>query len=843
MKRDSRACHRTSHSLPLYADGVLSPAESTSVESHLATCSDCRERLAADKRLATALTIGRTADVSALAPAVRRRVWERIERERRWLPVQRSAQRIGKAALAFAGVVCLALFVAAIVAVGRPIVEERAAGIRPTTTAAPRPTPSWPGPIAITVHNGGQEDRFDPGSPGFDALAASLQAVVSRTLPDAPAAIADPDAEAKRLKSERTAIEVAYLGSGVSAEIWMLIPLDEAPESRALTVLVGDGQRYSRAVAIEAGEELVGLRKVLGVREPSPSEPTDVPVVPAPTTADSRTVADDGAWEKVARSVTGVETILRPAIVPEGLGPVSVLKAEHSWFEVEYRGEVRRLFIGVGLVDPSTFGDEGERREIVVRGQPATLLVQNRAQPEEQVIVWWDEPGHWSLSPGDDSSRDRISYLVGAEGLGPEEVERVVASLRPEPREPRETLATPMPQRPTAGSPTATPRTSPPGGANLASTRITYDDGLVRGYYWAIDGERVDRTPRLSPDGRRLVYLPLDGKGNDLTRLVVRDFETGKDRDFTPEPGFSYTGAKWSPDGQSLAFVKYRSDPRVATPTEVWRLDLVGGLNGGTRLLYSVPGGAPDMSGPALGIRGWSADGRFVEVAGTIWGGGAPKLVRSDGSGAEDIPTIGWERLGVAEDSLIGDAVFSPARDFALFVVKTRGRMELSSIPAEGDRSLLLYDPATGRRSALAAVQATIYLNPSAISPDGAWVSFSTVVFPPSGPPKEPAKLWVVSRDGGGPREVADERGQPVNAEVVVWLSGGRALVQTASSDQANGERARLLIVDAASGAARELGSFERPWSLVSASRDGRRAVVVRGGWEQGEVRMLEIAP
>jgi Tol biopolymer transport system component len=98
-------------------------------------------------------------------------------------------------------------------------------------------------------------------------------------------------------------------------------------------------------------------------------------------------------------------------------------------------------------------------------------------------------------------------------------------------------------------------------------------------------------------------------KATDLDRLVVRDLVTGTDRDLTPEPGCSYTSVRWSPDGKSLAFVKYRSELDRALPTELWCIDADGG---NLRLLYRLDAGVPGARGPALSIDCWSADGRYL---------------------------------------------------------------------------------------------------------------------------------------------------------------------------------------------------------------------------------------
>lgn len=382
------------------------------------------------------------------------------------------------------------------------------------------------------------------------------------------------------------------------------------------------------------------------------------------------------------------------------------------------------------------------------------------------------------------------------------------------------------------------------GGAPIAAGnpwQVARDEVIAAPYYWVTDGERVDRWPQLSPDGTKVAYLPTaNSKATDLGRIVVRDLAAGTERDLTSEEGYSYTSVRWSPNGRSLAFVKYRPEQDRASPAEVWRIDADGGNRS---LLYRLET-PPDMRGPALGILRWSADGRYVETHGTIWGGGGgTKRVRADGSGAEDVVYPTSAQFGVGEGALVGGTVFSPTGDYALHVAETAGLLNRPEGAPESGHSLVLYDLRAGRSRVLGSFAGVAYLTQSGISPDGNWIAFQTVVFPPSGPPREPARLWVVRRDGTGLREVATEEYQLVQGGGLLWSAVGRAYFVGLPGDSANRDVGYLYELDAASGVARVVRTDWQVTNPVSASRDGRRLLVIRGGWDKAELRLLELAP
>jgi hypothetical protein len=118
-----------------------------------------------------------------------------------------------------------------------------------------------------------------------------------------------------------------------------------------------------------------------------------------------------------------------------------------------------------------------------------------------------------------------------------------------------------------------------------------------------------DRSPSWSPDGRSIVFSSNRSEQRDIWRV---DLPTGRLERLTDEGGSLFPSL--SPDGRRLAYV------HVAGALNV--LDLETGEK--TRL-------APRQSAPFT--PSWSPDGRFIAVAGKIWGTHAVFITRTDGGG------------------------------------------------------------------------------------------------------------------------------------------------------------------------------------------------------------------
>ncbi|MDP9373008.1 MAG: zf-HC2 domain-containing protein, partial [Chloroflexota bacterium] len=298
----------------------------------------------------------------------------------------------------------------------------------------------------------------------------------------------------------------------------------------------------------------------------------------------------------------------------------------------------------------------------------------------------------------------------------------------------------PQPPRPSIATPRASGRTM----------QIVRDVVIDPAYNFSRMGNYPERAPRFSPDGRLVALLP-PVAGTPFTRLVVYDVASGAERDLTPEPGARYTSVGWSPDGRSLAFVKDRPEGGRPLTSELWRIDADGG---NLRKLYT----ADFLMGA-----GWSADGQYLDVGGTTFGGdlgpGNNKRVRADGSGVEDRDSTPQIRTlcGIREGAQ-GAWHPAPGGSYALCSAKTAALLQPPDGVPEGGSSLVLYDYAVRRPVALASLPGDVRIMGAA--PDGQWIAFLSM---------PGSRIWVVRRDGTGLREVGGEPHNLVQQGGVTW--------------------------------------------------------------------------
>lgn len=180
---------------------------------------------------------------------------------------------------------------------------------------------------------------------------------------------------------------------------------------------------------------LVAVILLVGCTKPEPlGTPATLSTPPSTLTLVTSTpvLDEQAAWDEVARSVQAVSPVLRPQFMPPGIESARVQKAGLGTFWVEYSGPGKRLGIGAGAFNPSmvTTDSGGEQRRVTVRGQPATLQMKSRARPSESVQLWWQEPGEWVPGAGA-PMRDRVFYMISAQGLEPDVVLQLANSLRP----------------------------------------------------------------------------------------------------------------------------------------------------------------------------------------------------------------------------------------------------------------------------------------------------------------------------------------------------------------------------------------------------------------------------
>jgi len=394
--------------------------------------------------------------------------------------------------------------------------------------------------------------------------------------------------------------------------------------------------------------------------------------------------------------------------------------------------------------------------------------------------------------------------------------------------------ATPLPTlMPTVPPPTRTP-TAPP----LA----VRDETIASDYYWVHDGERIDRRPTFSPDGRWVAWVPFTLTNDTWSyRLLIRDTATGEVRDLTIDPAIQVSSPRWSPDSRSLAFVAYRPSAGRAAPSAVWRVE-VG--DGARRLLYRDENaqGIPVASGPSVSLGKWSPDGTRLAIGGTIWGGRLPggieagAWISTDGSATiTPVPRLTATECGVTRS--VPNQYRAPGDDYAICSVGTADLLPGPTTPPTNptDQSLVLHDRGTGETRVLVSDGGGVTF--VGFSPDGEWVIFATRSYPEG---IAVAHFGVIRRDGTGRYNFA--------ATDVFPLAGGR--LYFAAPAAGGGPGYTLSVLDLATHASHPVVADWPDPAILAASSDGTRLLAIRsasdaprnGVWRDGELHLFTVA-
>ncbi len=152
--------------------------------------------------------------------------------------------------------------------------------------------------------------------------------------------------------------------------------------------------------------------------------PNVQPATPAATPSAVPLSQADGVWNSVLQRVgTTIDPILKPGQLPDGIETIVATNEVPGAFEVEYDGPQKQLRIGVFSYNPSLCGDGCTQSQITVRGQQATLQV-NDAHAGH-ITLWWDEPGSWVMP----NHPQGVAYMISSDGLTEDEVLNVAQSL------------------------------------------------------------------------------------------------------------------------------------------------------------------------------------------------------------------------------------------------------------------------------------------------------------------------------------------------------------------------------------------------------------------------------
>jgi serine/threonine protein kinase len=298
----------------------------------------------------------------------------------------------------------------------------------------------------------------------------------------------------------------------------------------------------------------------------------------------------------------------------------------------------------------------------------------------------------------------------------------------------------------------------------------------VRKLDLALDGAQTlfDRTPVLSPDGTRVVYV---AGGKLWTRSLS---------DFTSKEVSGSTGAIypfWSPDGQRLAFV--RSFKLWRTPVEGGEPELVG----------PVP---EDMTGSGAGV--WTAAGNFLVVGSDSTG--ITEISGQDGGSREVLP------LDQKVESDFHDLSELPGGRGVLFTAHTAQGVDTIGLFADGKRREVLRLPGENLRSPVYD-PAGYLLYGRETTRRGVWaVPFSLESLQTNGSP------FLVDASGNSPSVASDGtlamvRRSDLPSELV-WIDRNGSISPQGTL----------------SGQVRNLG----PWATMRLSPDGQKVAVSVSG-------------
>jgi Tol biopolymer transport system component len=172
--------------------------------------------------------------------------------------------------------------------------------------------------------------------------------------------------------------------------------------------------------------------------------------------------------------------------------------------------------------------------------------------------------------------------------------------------------------------------------------RVDLESGRADLLHRTTGQQRGPSNPRLSADGKRLVYIDSDGDVR-LARLMQFDIAARRETELKhAAAGQSFTSVAVSPDGEQLAYLV--SDDRAASTA----LDVMPLTGGSAREVFRA---APWSGNVRFGVLAWTPDQRHLlfvrpgdEGAQELWSisaaGGEPEKVGVSYEGAIKSPEI-----------------------------------------------------------------------------------------------------------------------------------------------------------------------------------------------------------
>jgi len=230
-----------------------------------------------------------------------------------------------------------------------------------------------------------------------------------------------------------------------------------------------------------------------------------------------------------------------------------------------------------------------------------------------------------------------------------------------------------------------------------------------------------------SPDGQSLAYISEDNKAENPWQLTIKDLKTGQERKLA-ENLYSAESPCWSPDGNSI-LVLGRENMKIKEKDfnrGIYLVDVKTGQTTKILLLSDYEFNIPEDDASPLSSLEWSADGKSFYYLFF-----KDRLVKHDLETGEDKvlyehSDFNWNLLSRSPDGKnLLFAVYNPEEK----------KSHLLTLPAEG-----------GKEFELCTSQEDKGFAWGKWSPDGKYIYFSEIT--------EGTNLWRVSAQGGNPQKI-----------------------------------------------------------------------------------------
>jgi Tol biopolymer transport system component len=249
-----------------------------------------------------------------------------------------------------------------------------------------------------------------------------------------------------------------------------------------------------------------------------------------------------------------------------------------------------------------------------------------------------------------------------------------------------------------------------------------------------------------SPDGQSLIYVKLNDKADSPLQLTIRDLKTGEERRLADNLSMTMSSC-WSPDGNSILVVGYEKSIRTKS-AGIYKVDVRTGQ--ATQILnlsdYKDKINPPGDDAFPLSDAQWSLDGKSV-----FYLFFTDRLVKRDLTTGEEKVLYRHSRFDRSVLKL------SPDGKSLLFAVRSPEdkKSHLYTMPVEG-----------GNLKELCTAQESAYFETGMWSPDGKYVYFTEMK-------DEGTSLWRIPAAGGIPQKTWQSKDR---AEVFSFHPDGKQI-------------------------------------------------------------------